>query len=76
MISLTVFKSIFDNKTDTRVDFDSFDKFEKSLYHLSTLKGYKAKRGEFTNKASPLISPATYKLDTTRANTNVIEWAG
>jgi hypothetical protein len=76
MYSLTVFKSIFDNKTDTRVDFDSFDKFEKSLYHLSTLPGYKAKRGEFTNKASPLISPAIYKPDTTRANANVIEWAG
>ena len=76
MISLTVFKSIFDNKTDTRVDFDSFEKFERSLYHLSTLPGYKAKRGEFTNKASPLISPATYKPDTTRANANVVEWAG
>jgi hypothetical protein len=76
MISLTVFKSIFDNKTDVRVDFDTFDKFEKSLYHLSTLPGYKAKRGEFTKKASPLISPATYKPDTTRANANVVEWAG
>lgn len=76
MISLTVFKSIFDNKTDTRVDFDSFDKFERSLYHLSTLKGYKAKRGEFAKNASPLISPAIYKPDTTRANANVIEWAG
>lgn len=76
MVSLTVFKSIFDNKTDVRVDFDTFDKFEKSLYHLSTLPGYKAKRGEFTKKASPLISPATYKPDTTRANANVIEWAG
>ena len=76
MVSLTVFKSIFDNKTDVRVDFDTFDKFEKSLYHLSTLPGYKAKRGEFTKKASPLISPATYKPDTTRANANVVEWAG
>jgi hypothetical protein len=75
MISLTVFMSIFDNKTDTRVDFDTFDKFEKSLYHLSTIKGYKAKRGEFTNKASPLISPAVYKSGTTRSNANVIEWA-
>ena len=76
MISLTVFKSIFDNKTDTRVDFDDFEKFEKSLYHLSTLEGYKAKRGEWTNKASPLISPAVYKQGTTRSNANVIEWAG
>ena len=76
MISLTVFKSIFDNKTDTRVDFVDFEKFEKSLYHLSTLEGYKAKRGEWTNKASPLISPAIYKPGATRANANVIEWAG
>lgn len=75
MISLTVFKSIFDNKTNTRVDFETFKQFEKSLYHLSTLKGYKAKRGEFTNKASPLISPAVYHENTTRANANVIEWA-
>lgn len=76
MYSLTVFKSIFDNDTSTRVDFESFEKFEKSLYYLSTLPGYKAKKGERTNKASPLISPAVYKPGTTRANANVIEWAG
>ena len=76
MTSLTVFKSIFDNKTDVRVDFDDFKKFEESLYYLSTLPGYKAKKGERTNKASPLISPAVYKPGTTRANDNVIEWAG
>ena len=75
MYSLTVFKSIFDNKTDVRVDFESFEKFEKSLYYLSTLPGYKAKKGERTNKASPLISPAVYKSGTTRANDNVVEWA-
>ena len=75
MYSLTVFKSIFDNKTDTRVDFETFEQFEKSLYYLSTLEGYKPKRGERTTKASPLISPATYKADTTRANANVVEWA-
>lgn len=76
MFSLTVFKSIFDNKTDTRIDFETFEKFEKSLYYLSTIKGYKAKRGEFAKNASPLISPAVYRADTTRANANVIEWAG
>lgn len=76
MISLTVFKSIFDNNTETRVDFDTFDQFEKSLYHLSTLSGYKPKKGERTNKASPLISPAIYKPGTTRANNNVVCWAG
>jgi hypothetical protein len=75
MFSLTVFKSIFDNKTDTRVDFETFEQFEKSLYHLSTLNGYKAKRGEFNAKSSPLISPAVYKNESTRANANVIEWA-
>lgn len=76
MYSLTVFKSIFDNDTSTRVDFETFEKLEKSLYYLSTLPGYKAKKGERTNKASPLISPAVYKPGTTRANDNVIEWAG
>lgn len=76
MPSLTVFKSIFDNKTDTRVDFQDFEKFEKSLYYLSTLPGYKAKKGERTDKASPLISPAVYKPNTTRANDNVVKWAG
>lgn len=79
MFSLTVFESIFDNKTDTRVDFETFEQFEKSLYHLSTLPGYKAKRGEFLRKgqkASPLISPAVYTEGSTRANSNVIEWAG
>lgn len=73
--ALTVFKSIFDNKTDVRVDFETFEKFEKSLYYLSTLPGYKAKRGERTDKASPLISPAVYKEGSTRANANVVEWA-
>lgn len=76
MVSLTVFASIFDNKTDTRVEFESFEKFEASLYHLSTLRGYKAKRGEFTKKASPLISPAIFTPGSTRANANVICWAG
>ena len=77
MYSLTVFASIFDNKTDTRVDFETFEQFEKGLYHLATLPGYKAKRGEFIKdkKVSPLISPAVYKEGSTRANANVIEWA-
>ena len=75
MFSLTVFESVYDNKTSTRVDFESFEKFEKSLYYLSTLPGYKAKKGERGKKSSPLISPAVYKEGTTRANANVIEWA-
>lgn len=77
MYSLTVFASIFDNKTDTQVDFENYADFERALYHLSELPGYKAKRGEYTkNKSvSPLISPAVYKPGSTRANANVLRWA-
>lgn len=74
--SLTVFNSIFDNKTDKRFNYDSWEKFEKVLYTLSDKKGYKAKRGERVKNASPLISPAIYVSETTRANANVTAWAG
>ena len=75
--SLTVFDSIFDNKTNKRFDYSSWEKFEKLLYQLSEKPGYKAKRGERTKKkTSPLISPAVYKADSTRANSNVESWAG
>lgn len=76
MYSLTVFKSIFDNNTETKVDFATFDQLEKSLYYLSTLSGYKPKKGERSSKASPLISPAIYTPGSTRANANVVAWAG
>ena len=69
MISLTSFKSLFDNKTDKRLDFKSFPDFEKALYALST------KECE-TKKKAFLISPATFIEGTTRANKNVIEWGG
>jgi hypothetical protein len=75
MLSLTVFQSIFDNDTSTRVDFKDFNEFERALYHLSTLPGYKPKKGEFSKKRSPLISPAIYAEGTTRANANVVCWA-
>lgn len=75
--SLTVFTSIFDNKTDKRFDYATWEDFEAVLYSLSKKPGYKAKRGEKpTKKTSPLISPAIYKPDTTRANNNVEAWAG
>jgi len=73
--SFTLFKSIFDNKTKKRMDFKSWEKFEALLYELSKQPGYKAKRCE-NKKSSPLISPAIYKDETTRANANVIAWAG
>lgn len=75
MYSVTIFKSLFDNKTDKRVDLKDWSAFEKMLYDLSKIPGYKAKRGE-NKKSSPLISPAIYEEGTTRANKNVIEWAG
>ena len=75
--SLTIFKSIFHNKTDRRMNFSDWKSFERLLYQLSELPGKKAKKGERpTEDVSPLISPAIYKPDTTRANDNVTEWAG
>ena len=69
MISLTLFKNIFDNKTNKRIDAKDFDAFESVLYDLSK-KPFKDK------KDAMLMSPAVYTVDTTRKNDNVIEWAG
>lgn len=68
MISATVFKSIYDNKTHRRMDFSSFDEFEKFLYDLSKIK-------RNSKRDAQLISPAIYKSDTTRANKNVLAWS-
>ena len=59
MVSLTIFDSIYDNKTEKRMDYESFDQFEQVLYSLSKSNKYKKK------KDAPLISPATYVADTT-----------
>jgi hypothetical protein len=69
MVSLTLYKSIYDNKTNKRMDFPSFSDFEELLYKLS-------KEPLANKKAAQLITPATYQPDTTRANTNVFAWAG
>lgn len=68
MYSVTIFKNRFDNKTDKRLDFDSWENFEKFLYKLSKreLKG---------KDHAELISPAVYQAGTTRANKNVLAWA-
>ena len=68
--SLTVFDSIFDNKTDKKVTVASWEDFEKLMFQLSKLPGYKAKKGE-KKKSSSLISPAIYTEGATRANANV-----
>ena len=66
--SLTLFKNIFDNKTDKRMNFESWKHFEGLLISLSQVK-LKSK------KQASLISPAIYTPDTTRANANVTSWA-
>lgn len=78
--SLTAFESIFDNKTHRQIHHDSWESFEAMLYKMASIPGYKLKKGERKPpkglKASPLITPAVFKENTTRANDNVIEWGG
>ena len=73
--SLTVFDSIFDNKTDKKVTVKSWEAFETIMFSLAKLPGYKAKKGE-KKKSSSLISPAVYTDGATRANANVTGWGG
>lgn len=80
MYSLTAFASIYDNKTHRQVSHQTWESFEKMLYNMSKLPGYKLKKGEFRApkgvKASPLITPASYRQGTTRSNDAVVEWSG
>jgi len=68
VISLTLFNSVFDNKTDKRIDLANFNAFERVLYELS-------EREIVSKKKADLISPAIYNGGT-RANANVVEWGG
>jgi len=68
VISATLFKNIFDNKTHRKLELPDFDKFEELLYGLSNVN----RKGK---KDAELISPAIYKADTTRANDNVTAWS-
>ena len=52
------------------MDYSSFDEFEAILFKLSESTKYP------TKKDAPLISPAIYQPDTTRANDNVVAWGG
>ena len=74
--SLTLFKNIYDNKTHKRMDFPTWDLFESLLYGLSQKPGRKGIDYDRNGTSSPLISPATYTPDSTRANKNVINWSG
>lgn len=77
-LGLTIFNSIYDNKTHRLMRLNSWEALENLLYELSAQPGYKPKRGEeWSNKgSSPLITPAVFETGTTRANKNVISWAG
>jgi hypothetical protein len=74
-IKLTIFRSIFDNKTHRSMSIGSWSKFVSLLRDLSHKPGYKPKKGERVD-GSPLITPAIFRAGTTRANANVIEWGG
>ena len=66
---VTIFNSIFDNKTTRSMHLTNFDAFEKVLYDLS-------KQPIKSKKDAGLISPATYLRNTTRANKNDVCWDG
>lgn len=68
-VSLTIFKSKYDNKTHKRMDFDNFEEFALLLNRLSTKRYYQ-------KADAPLISPATYVKGEKRRNVNVLDWGG
>ena len=67
--SITIFKNQYDNKTHRRLDIESWDQF-KSLFYKMLERSLKGK------KDAELISPAIYETGSTRANKNVLGWAG
>lgn len=69
MYSLTLFKNIYDNKTSKRMDFEKWERLQTLLFTLATQKGEKG-----GSNSSPLISPAIFRSDSTRANDNVLGW--
>jgi hypothetical protein len=69
MYLLTLFKNRYDNKTHKVQTFNTFNDLEDLLYKLSKVPG--TKEGP---KAVPLISPAEFQPNTTRANDNVKQW--
>ena len=65
----TLFTGVYDNKTDKVIELPSFQHFENALYKMSEKQRDKKEDSE-------LMSPATYIKGTTRANDNVLNWAG
>ena len=76
LIETTLFANIYDNKVNRKLGFDSWENFVKALHKMSEIPGYKPKRGERARKkSSPLISPAVYKNNSRRGNSNVLKWS-
>lgn len=69
MLGLTIFKNIYDNKTNKKLKFESVMHFEKFLFKAAQTK-YKEKSD------AVLMNPASFEDNTTRRNDNVIEWQG
>ncbi len=69
VISGTLFNSIFDNKTDKSFSQANWNAFVRVLFNLSEVD-------RTSKKDAMLMSPSVYEKGTTRANANVIEWAG
>lgn len=69
MIHLTIFRNLYDNKTDKLLELSDFSEFESLLYKLSAEK----REGK---RDSSLMSPACYNVDTNRrCNANVSHWS-
>ncbi len=69
MISFTMFKNLYDNKTNKFMNLSDFSDFENLLYDL-------AKKPLKDKKSAQLITPAIFCEGTTRANANVMGWKG
>lgn len=69
IIKGTLFESLFDTKTNKRIELPEFKNFEEVLYRLAKVKRNSKKDAE-------LMSPATYLPNTTRKNDNVLSWNG
>jgi hypothetical protein len=67
--NITIFSSLFDNKTHRKMGFECWEDFVEFLRKLS-LRELKGKRD------AQLISPAIFEDSSLRRNANVLAWAG
>ncbi|MBI33551.1 MAG: hypothetical protein CMD98_06765 [Gammaproteobacteria bacterium] len=67
MITVTIFKNLFDTKTNNKVELND-DRFESFLYKMFD-RQYEVKQD------ASLMSPAMYTAGTTRKNASVVKWS-